>query len=200
MLTKIGRKKFLEKYPDFPTASEQRNIFHFPEVYAGYVLYVEHKSDIGLGNNLAKATQSLVETLCCKELNFLGDTKTPWVYQDNEYKPITQGIIYFKENKLDGHFIGGINVPSTRVSEFIKHLYWLVRGNSIVNYVHFSNPEFTFIGSVCQYGNLHFHTLNKKIDLAFNENIAQCGFHISENGECGGGRIKGRKYAYKPYI
>jgi hypothetical protein len=193
MLTKIGRERFLARYPDFPTASEQRNKIHFPEVYDFYTLYVEHKSDIGLSNNLAKATQNLSQALNYKELNFLGDTKTPWLYQDNDYKPVRQGIKYFKENKLDGLFIGGINVSLNELFDFIKHLFWLVRCNSIVNYVHFSDPGFNFIGSVCQYGNLHFYTLNEETDMVFNNKVDRSGFHISEGGECGGGRVKGRK-------
>jgi len=189
MLKKITRKPFLEKYPEFIQASYYRNKYISPETFDSYILFVEAGSTVGLCNNLAKELTKLAKKLQYEKVFFLGDTTIPWLFRDHDYKPVKRGLDYLAENKLSKSFNGAIQVDIVDLPEFIKHLFWLVRCNGIVMYVHFSDPGFNIMGSICQYGNIHLSTLNEETDTAFNQILFETGLNISTTNECGGGRI-----------
>jgi hypothetical protein len=189
MLKKINRKTFLEKYSDFIQASPYRNKYISPETFDSYILYVEAKSTIGLCNNLSKELTKLLKLLQYENVTFLGDTTTPWLFRQHDYKPVKLGLDYLADNKISKSFNGAIQVIDEDLSEFLKHLFWLVRCNGIVIFAHFSDPGFNIMGSICQYGNIHFNTLNEETDRAFNAALEKTGLNISTDNNCGGGRI-----------
>jgi len=61
-----------------------------------------------------------------------------------------------------------------------------------VFYPYFGDAGFNIVATVCQYGNLHFSTLNEETDTIFNKVLTQTGLYISTNNDCGAGRIAGR--------
>ncbi len=197
MLKKIKRKTFLEKYPNFIQASPYRNKYISPETFDGYILYVETKSTIGLCNKVSTELTRLLKILGYEQVTFLGDTTTPWLFRDHDYKPVKLGLNYLVNNKISKSFNGAIQVDIKDLPEFMRHLFWLVRCNGIVTYAHFSDPGFNIMGSICKYGNIHFSTLNEETDLAFNAALEKTELHISTDNNCGSGRIYKR---YSTYI
>jgi hypothetical protein len=193
MLKKINRKDFLGKYPNFIQANHYRNTYIIPETYDSYYLCVESKSTIGLCKNLSKEITELLKLLKYETVAFLGDTTTPWLFRDHDYKPVKRGLDYLIENKISKSFNGAIEVSLIELPEFLKHLFWLVRCNGIVIYAHFSDPGFNITASIDQYGIVHFSTINEETDIAFNKVIDETGLYISD-GNCRGDRIY-KRYA-----
>lgn len=192
MLKKINRKAFIERYPTFIQANEHRNKYIAPETFDSYILYVEAKSTVGLCNNLSKELTGLLKILQYEHISFLGDSTIPWLYRDHDYSPVKKGLDYLIENKISKSFNGAIQINITDLPEFLKHLFWLVRCNGIIMYAHFSDPGFNIMASICQYGNIHFSTLNEETDLAFNKALEKTALHISSDNKCGGRKINQR--------
>jgi hypothetical protein len=195
MLKKIGRKRFLEQYPDFPTANNRTEEYSFPETYDYYILAVDYKSTIGLQNKLSKDLTELAILLGYNSLNFLGDTSVPWLYKEHNYNPVKRALTYLAGNNISKSFNGSIQVPNQELSIFLKNLFWLVRCNGVVNTPYFSDGGFNIIGNVCQYGNIHLSTLNKETDVSLNEILPKTGLYIYDEESCGGKRIVGRTIA-----
>lgn len=194
MLKKINRKTFLEQYPEFIQHNSYRDTYIAPETFNSYILYVESGNTTGLCNQLSKELTKLLKLLKYESISFLGDTKIPWLYQEHDYKPVKQALDYLKENKISQSFNGAIQVDIGEVPQFIKHLFWLVRCNGIIIYAHFSDPDFNIMVSICQYGNIHFSSLNEETDSAFNEALEQTDFHILDGNSCYSGTIY-KRYA-----
>lgn len=184
MISKIKRSDFLAQYPDFPQADYYRDIYTFPQIIDRYILYANAKSAKGLAKNLATQTKLLIAGLGYERLLFLGDTKIPWLYQENDYKPVQHALDYLKANKVGKHFNGALDINIKQLSEFCRHLFWLVRCNASLPYIYFSDPGFNLMMSFCKYGNLHLCTLNELTDARFNEVLKETQFYISEDGQC----------------
>ena len=184
MIKKIARKRFLEKYPDFPVESNYRNTYFFPETHGHYILYVEAKSTIGLCKNVARELSKLVGLLNYDYIVCLGDANIPWLFADHDYKPVKEALNYLLQKKVSKSFNGALQIDFINLQEFLKHIFWLVRCNGVLFRPHFSDPEFNVIVSICYYGNVHFSTLNANSDLAFNKAILQTGLSISDDSEC----------------
>jgi hypothetical protein len=196
MLKKIGRKIFLEKYPNITHGNAYRDKFVVPEVYDSYILYANSGSTTGLCSGVSTGLTKLMQLLCYDRVYFLGDTTTPWLFRDHDYTPVNRGLTYLANNKISKSFNGAIEVDIQSLTQFMKHLFWLVRCNGIVTYVQFIDPGFNIMGSICQYGNIHFSTVNEEVDEAFNNELPQTGLHILEGNNCGGERIYGRKATF----
>lgn len=193
MLTKIGRKRFLGRYPQFVTANYRTDKNNYPETFDNYILTVDYKSTKGLCKNLSTGLGKLIELLGYNELNFLGDTNIEWLYRTNhEYPPVKLALAYLVDNNISKSFNGAIEVNIKNLIEFTKHFFWLVRCNGVVNIPHFSDAGFNIMGSICQYGNIHLSTLNEEIDIILNEILPKTGLYIYEEKSCGGKRIIGR--------
>jgi len=94
------------------------------------------------------------------DLIVLGDWSTPWLYQDNDYKPVKESLDWFRK-QIDNEFTGGFLLKETDLTQFIPRLFWLTRCNM-------SLPEFmmTFencktIISICKHGALHLESYDQ---------------------------------------
>ena len=172
MLIKIKRQDCLDKYPKFPLREydfrKDEEEYYYPKVFKSYVLTLHSKSLKGHTKLLASELSNLTKKLNFTSLIFLGDNKNYWLtklsLERNDYKLLVDALNYFLDNKVRKRFNGGLEVDNHALSTFIKHFYCLVRCDASLPYFHFMDKEQSFLGSICQYGNLHFDTLNKKAD------------------------------------
>lgn len=184
MIKKVSRKRFLKNYPNFAVASPYRNKYFFPETYNSYILYAESRSTIGLCNNVSAGTTALIKGMGFQEMFFLGDTTSPWLFRDHDYKPVKQGLDYLVQQNISKSFNGAINVNKINFSVFLKHLFWLVRCNGVVFSPHFSDAQFNVIMSICHYGNIHLSTLNETTDQLLNTSVLSTGLKFLKKERC----------------
>jgi len=168
MLIKINRQSCLNKYSTFPLSSynytKEEEEFFYPEVFKSYVLTLLSRSFKGHTKLLGSELKKLTEEIGYDSLIFLGDSKLPWLYQDNEYKPAKEARQYLINNKLGKRFNGALQVNNSELLTFTKHLSWLTRCNATLPYIYFIDKGQNIIGNICKYGNLHLDTLNEKTD------------------------------------
>ena len=201
MFKKISRRTCLRLYSKFPTANNYHNKFFYPDTVAGYILTIPAKSLKGNIKNLASEFVKFMKLLGLKELIFLGDSTTEWLYRQNEYddyKPAKDAFDYLIVNKLSKSFNGGIVVSITELPIFFNHLFWLTRSNAVIPYVHFVNEQQTFVGSICQYGNIHLSVLDEEADNILQGFLKESLFSELEDQYCSNqfsksSAIKGRK-------
>ena len=192
MLIKINRQDCLDKFPQFPLREydhvKDDEEFFYPKVYKSYILTLDTKSLRGHTKLLAAELTTLTKNLGFENLIFLGDNKNYWLtklsLERTDYKLLKDALQYLLDNKIGKRFNGALKVGNLELSEFIKHFFCLVRCDASLPYFHFIDSGQNFVGSICQYGNLHLDTLNKKTDSHFNEVLAKTKFKIVEDGKC----------------
>jgi hypothetical protein len=188
MLTKIRRQNCLDKYQTFPLRSCDRNDdeekFFYPEVFKTYILTLPSKSFKGHAKALGIEVTKLVKVLHADSLIFLGDTETPWLHQDNDYKPVKEAQEYLTVNKVSKRFNGALQVDTVELPTFIKHLTWLTRCNASLPYFHFIDEGQTIVGSICRYGNLHFDALSEQADKILNSHVDSSRFEYGDHNSC----------------
>ncbi len=81
-MRKISRKKCLELY-SFPQTDEINETYFYPKQIAHYVLELDVPSVSTYLKLLNKNLTKLLTQLEMEELIFLGETKTPWLSQQN---------------------------------------------------------------------------------------------------------------------
>src|SRR5882724_6176989 len=101
MFRKISRKNCLARYPRFPLNHHRTDSYFFPEAQRGYILTLSSRSLKGHAKALAKEIAGLVRAMGDESLMFLGDTETPWLYQENDYKPVHSALQYLSEKKVN---------------------------------------------------------------------------------------------------
>jgi hypothetical protein len=188
MLKKLSRKNCLSKYKSFPLRSydedQDEETYFFPEVFKSYVLTLPSKSFkvhiTALGVELANLSSAIE----AESLLFLGDTETPWLYQNSDYKPVKQAQEYLADKKVGRHFNGALEADTIELPIFIRHVSWLIRCNAALPYIHFINKSEDFIASICQYGNLHLSTLNSEADNILNDFIDNSIFEYGDTNSC----------------
>ncbi len=144
-----------------------------------------------------------MKLLNLEELIFLGDSTIEWLFRRNDYddyKPVKEAFEYLVASKVSKSFNGGFIVTIEELPIFFKHLFWLGRSNAVTSYVHFLNGDQSFVGSICQYGNIHFSTLNTSTDDKFRKFLSQSLFSELEYQGCynqfsKSNAIKGRRTA-----
>jgi hypothetical protein len=188
MLIKINRQDCLKKYPAFPLRdydyAKDEEEFFYPTIFKSYILTLSSKSFRGHVKQLGIELVKLIEELDCNTLIFLGDTKQPWLHQDNDYKPAREAKEYLTENKIGKRFNGALQIDNSEIITFIKHLSWLTRCNASLPYFYFTNDEQQFIGNICKYGNLHIDTLNITTDRLFKRAINKGDFKYLDSKHC----------------
>jgi len=201
MLIKIDRQEAFDNFPNLPlrhfNSRAEEDVFNYPKVFANYVLTLFSKSYKGHISLLGREIANLTTKLEFDKLIFLGDEKTAWLYRDHDFKPAKEALQYLIDHKIGKRFNGAIQVDTTELPIFIKHLCWLVSCNAVLPTVHFIDPGQTIIGNICQFGNLHISTMTATGDLNFKEVISKSKFSYLTDGNCyykfsKSGAIKGR--------
>jgi hypothetical protein len=188
MLKKVSRKDCLSKYKSFPIRNydedQDEEIYFFPKVINSYVLTLPSKSFKGHITALGVELANLSSALEADSLIFLGDSETPWLYQNSDYKPVKQAQEYLADRKVSRRFNGALEVDTVELPIFIKHLAWLIRCNAALPYIHFTNKTEDFIASICQYGNLHLSTLKNEGDKILSAFIDRSKFEYGDTNSC----------------
>lgn len=201
MLKKINRQTAIEKYPLLPRrqydAATDDYIFNYPAVFAGYVLTLPSKSYKGHVKLLGTELVSLMQVFNTGTLIFIGDEDIAWLRRWETYNNFQDSLKYLADQKIGKRFSGALIVDVTEISLFVKHLMWLVQTNGVLPYVHFTNPGQQFIGSFCQYANLHFSVLNRKADDILKTLLNNTSFELLKVKNCvnkfsASNKIKGR--------
>ncbi|MEO6149559.1 MAG: hypothetical protein ABIP28_05335 [Mucilaginibacter sp.] len=184
MIKKISRKQFLSDFPEFPQTNYWGDELTHPEVYDNYIITLQSKSAKGHAKLLGIELTKLITSFKTEALLFLGETKTPWLYQSNDYKPVKESLEYLSANKVSKSFNGALKVDLNDLPEFMKHFFWLVRCNASLPYFNFSDVGFNIVGSICQYGNLHLSILNEETDKVFENAILHTKFEMLDGNNC----------------
>jgi hypothetical protein len=188
MLTKINRQDCLNKYPSFPLRiynyQEDEYDNTYPKVFKSYILTLSSKTFSGHILRLARNFTKLANDLRIDTFTFLGDIEIPWLNQNNDYKPAKEAQLYLKTNRIGKRFNGAIQVDTSQLPEFTKHLCWLIRCNASLPCFYFIDPGQNVIGNICQYGNLHMDTLNAETDKTFNAALKKSRFTLLKNNNC----------------
>lgn len=104
MLSKIRRQDSLDQYQTFPLRSydydKDEEQYFYPQVFKSYILTLPSKSFKGHVNSIGIELRRLIGSFHANTLIFLGDTKTPWLYQSNDYKPVKKAQEYLTAKKL----------------------------------------------------------------------------------------------------
>lgn len=197
MLRKIVRKKCLLQYPKIPTSIPYRAKYVFPKIYKEYVLTLPSKSAKTHARNIGIALQVLLRNMGIERLIFMGDSTLPWLYRQSDYKPAKEGEEYLIANKVNKTFNGGLMVDIDDINVFVKHLFWLVRTNTVLAYVHGIDEGQHIIVNVCQYGSIHSCALDEETDKLFLQHLPSSGLQFREGDTCNNpwgkrSKIKGR--------
>lgn len=188
MLTKIRRQDCLDQYQTFPLRGydyeNDEETFFCPKVFRSYILTLPSKSFKGHVKALGIEVTKFAKALKADTLIFLGDTETPWLYQHNDYKPAREAQEYLTNKKIGKRFNGALQVDTSELPTFTKHLAWLTRCNAALPYFHFIDKGQSIIGSICKYGNLHLDTLNKQADKILKSFVDSSKFQYGDNNSC----------------
>jgi hypothetical protein len=188
MITKINRQDTIKKYPGLPLSEYNSKTEEYdssvPDTFSDYVLTLPSKSFKGHVKLLGAEITDLTIRLGFEKLLFLGDAGIPWLHRDHDFKQAKEALQYLANHKIGKKFNGALQVDTAELPTFIKHLAWLVRTNAVLPYIHFIDPGQNVMGSICQYGNLHIYTINKKAVRHLKEFIGKSKFQDLRGGEC----------------
>jgi hypothetical protein len=188
MVVKIKRQDCLDLYQAFPLRSynyqKDEEEIYFPEVYKSHILTVPSKSFKGQVKVLATELIKFAKHLHTETFIFLGDTELPWLYQTIDYKPAREAQAYLKYIKVGKRFNGALQVDTSELPTFLRHLAWLTRCSAALPYFHFTDERQNIVGSICQYGNLHLNTLNVESDTLLNSFVKNSNFEFTDRNSC----------------
>ncbi len=140
MLYKITRQDCIDQYQTFPLRSydyeKDEEEYIYPPVFKSYILTLSTKSFKGHVKALGIELKKLTKALHADTLIFLGDTETPWLYQENDYKHVKEAQQYLSEKTIGKRFNGALQVDTAELPTFTRHLAWLVRCNAALPYFH----------------------------------------------------------------
>lgn len=173
MLIKVNREECLRQYKKFPITDNSEDRAFFPDVYKSYFLSVAKGERTQYIKKLSVAVAGLILELGIHFLIFIGDGERPWLYRSQENtgksKSISEAIDYFVANGLGMRFNGALLANTPELPKVFKHMYWLTSPNSALPIFHFMDKGENILESVCQYGVVHFNTLNKVADDLFTD-------------------------------
>jgi hypothetical protein len=200
MIAKIAYAECIRRFPSLPKADVKRNSFFFPDAINSRVLLLHSKSARGHATLLASELAKMIRRLTTGALIFCGDAQTPWRVQESDSPPAQVALGYLKANKVGKGFDGGLEVDPTELPKFIKHLFWLVRCHAALPVIHFMDLEQSFVGSVCQYGNVHISTITPAAELAMQAATPLSRFVESSVEKCHSTFTKTAKIAHRQTV
>lgn len=181
----LSRKAAFQRFSVFPKTNLSKEKFSFPKVVGSENLIVKAASfeeNVGL---MTESLNSFLKSIGCKKIWILGDAKTPWRFQDNDFPPVSAALAYLKKKGVKRSFNGAICVKADQFEVFLPHLIWLTRCNAALPQFYFTSKKQNFIGHICQYGTLHIHYITSKAEKSLSAELLEAGFKSLETAECG---------------
>lgn len=163
ILTKVQADELNAEQRDYFNSNKDFNPFN-PVTEAkpiGDIKFISRKTntnayllDIGIAlDDLRKNTKN-------EDLIILGDCPTPWLYQENDYKPVKEAQDWLKKY-ITTEFNGGFLLRDANLIQFIPRLFWLIRCNAALPEFLMTFGNYNTIFSVCRYGVLHIESYDK---------------------------------------
>jgi hypothetical protein len=188
------------RFPVFPEYGcdpiSDEETYHFPETIANAAFILEASSFSRLALKAGKALAAALASLGADSLVFLGDNKIPWRRRDVSCPPARRGLEYLEVKGIGRRFNGGLQFGVDELPVAMRHLLWLVRTNTFLPYLWFTEPAQRFIASPCQYGGLHLSILAGQDANAILKAFSENGFLQVDASSCNErfskGGIRGR--------
>lgn len=184
MPVKITRKNAFDRYPAFPWSDHRKEEYFFPPTFKSEILTLSSGSAEEHARVLSQALTAFAQHVGYESLVFMGDSPTPWRYQDNDYAPVKTALQYLKDNRIGEKFNGALEVDIAELGEFTAHLFWLVRCNASLPVFYFMDRLQSITGCICKYGNIHISTLNEMAHIIFENAVPAGGFKYLRNAMC----------------
>lgn len=174
-----------EDYEDYLKRKDNFEVLDIEEDYSGSLVYGLPMCKIDTYvDNLSESIMKLSEELKLQSVFFLLDYSTPWLYQNNDFKPVKKALEYLRNIGITDSFCGGIKASGQEIKELTKNLFWILRCNASLPDCYFSGIDKDFIGDICKHGNIHFHCYSKKEKLKIKKTVLKIGMRKIENGKC----------------
>lgn len=179
-MKKISRDICLIKYRKLPLCEYDKesdeDVYHFPKVKSIYWLKLEDDSQ----ENVLKEITNLIRKLDIKNLIFLDERNKPWISKSTasriDYKPLIKTIEYFKSNKIEKKFNGGVKLEIDEIDEFIFHFYVITRCDGGFFDFNFIDENQNFVFYIHYSGEIKIFTLNGKSNKQFLNIVADTKF------------------------
>ena len=175
------------------------DVISIKDNFAGTLIYSAPNSDIDTYElNLANSINKLSAGLKWDSVIVILDYSTPWLSQENDYKPADNALKYLKSLGVDKDFVGGFKISGVQLTEFFQHLFWITRCNASLPYCYFSGVNNRFVATICKYGNVHFDFYSDDEKNEFKKVAEQIGLVRHTDNNCyenfsDTGEIKGRQ-------
>jgi hypothetical protein len=168
---KISRSICLIKYRKLPLCEYEKvsdeYIYYYPKVKSIYWLKLENDSV----KNISKEITNLIRKLNIEILIFLGEMDKPWISKSTasriDYKPLVETIEYFKSNKIEKKFNGGVKVQIEELEKFIFYFYTITKCDGGFFDFNFIDENQNFVFYIHYSGEIKIFTLNGKSNKHF---------------------------------
>lgn len=179
-MEKISRSICLIKYRKLPLCEYEKvsdeYIYHYPKVKSIYWLKLEDNSK----KNVSIEITNLVKKLDIENLIFLGEMEKPWISKKTafriDFKPLIETIEYFKSQKIEKKFNGGVKVGIEELEKFIFYFYTITKCDGGFSDFNFIDENQNFVFYIHYSGEIKIFTLNGKSNKHFLEIIADSKF------------------------
>lgn len=179
-MEKISRSICLIKYRKLPLCEYEKGpdgyIYHYPKVKSIYWLKLEDNSK----KNVSIEITNLVKKLDIENLIFLGEMEKPWISKKTasriDFKPLIETIEYFKIQKIQKKFNGGVKVGIEELEKFIFYFYTITKCDGGFSDFNFIDENQNFVFYIHYSGEIKIFTLNGKSNKHFLEIIAESKF------------------------
>ena len=189
MMRKISRDAVYSRFPDFPSfrhdeASDTDHI-SFPRPLRTGVLELRHAvSAEDRFLRMAGALTTMCRLLPAAELVFMGQSRTPWRYQQSDYPPARRADAFLAGHRVGRSFNGGLCVGRDALVDWLPQLLWLITSNASLPEIYFVDPGQQVVGSFCRYANLHLYLLDPAAGAAFDHFVADGTMRPVPGGQC----------------
>jgi hypothetical protein len=174
-----------EKNEEYLKRKDYFETLNLKKRHSGEMIYKLPFSDLDTYlESLSDGILKLSEKLNWQSVVFLLDYSTPWLYQDNDYKPARKALDYLKEIGTGEAFSGGFKANGQELKELTKNLFWIIRCNAALPDCFFSGVGTDFAADICKYGNIHFHLYSSEEKLGIEKAAKEIGMIEITDGQC----------------
>lgn len=184
MIRKISRDICIIKYRKLPLSEYEKesdeDICYHPEIHSFYWLKLSKELKSQLPNQILL----LAKSLDIDNLIFLGEINKPWISKftasRKDFKPLIKAVEYFKKNKIEKRFNGGVKVENTEIVDFIENLQIITGCDAGFFDFNFIDEDENYLFHIHSTGELKVIALNEIANTNFLKNLNLTKFIDSE--------------------